>query len=81
MDSLKNKVTINEVAIMLQNHIDNEAERHDGFDEKLDGIKSQLVYTNGNVKDLLLWKSFMLGGLGVLTGIVVPILWYLMTQR
>ena len=69
-------MTLNELAIMLQNHIDNERERHDVFDEKLDGITSRLDYTNGNVKDLLLWRSFMLGGLAIITALVIPLLIY-----
>jgi tetrahydromethanopterin S-methyltransferase subunit G len=64
--------TLNELALMLQNHIDNENERHNTFDEKLDGITDRLDYTNGNVKDLLLWRSFILGGLAILTALVIP---------
>jgi len=58
MDSLKNKVTINEVAIMLQNHIDNEAERHDGFDEKLDGIKKSIIlnFSFSNCNNYIIWQ-------------------------
>lgn len=69
--------TINEVAIMLENHIENEKERHDGFDEKLDGIIARQDYTNGTVKDLIIWRAGIVGAMAVITGLVVPLLIYI----
>jgi tetrahydromethanopterin S-methyltransferase subunit G len=73
--------TINEVAIMLENHIENEAERHDVFDCKLDEINQKLSYTNGNVRDLLLWRAYMLGGLSILTMLVIPMIIYIWNSK
>lgn len=75
------KRTINEVAIMLENHISNEQERHDVFDEKLDKLDARLVYTNGNIKDLIIWRAYMLGGMAVITSIVIPLAIYIWVNR
>jgi hypothetical protein len=42
------------------------------------GIKKQVERTNGRVATLEIWKSFMLGGLAVISLMVVPIiiLWF-----
>ena len=68
--------TINEVAIIIENHIANETERHNTFDEKLDKLDARLAYTNGNIKDLTIWKSYLIGGMSVLTCLVIPLLIY-----
>lgn len=73
-------MTLKEIAIMLQNHIENENERHNIFDEKLDGITSRLDYTNGNVKDLLIWRAYILGGMAVITAMVFPMIWYILNK-
>lgn len=71
------KRTINEVALMLENHIENERERHDGFDQKLDDIIARQDYTNGSVKDLIIWRAGIVGAIAVITGLVVPLIIYI----
>lgn len=59
---------------MLQNHIEIETERHNGFDDKLDEIIERQKYTNGSVNDLKMWRAYLTGGWAVLAlilGIVV----------
>ena len=73
--------TINELAIMLKNHIDSEKERHDNFDEKLGKIEVQTTKTNGTVKGLLLWKARIVGGLAVLTAIVIPVAYMVISSH
>lgn len=45
--------------------------------EKLDRIIQQVETTNGRVRCLERWRSFMSGGLAVLTAVVLPIVWYI----
>jgi len=44
--------------------------------EKLDTIIKQVKETNGRVRCLERWRSFMSGGLAVLTVVVLPLVWY-----
>lgn len=45
----------------------------------LDRIESQTIKTNGRVSKLERWQSYVLGGLSVITLMVVPIIIYILT--
>lgn len=42
--------------------------------EKLDTIIEQVKATNGRVRCLERWRSFITGGLAVLTAVIIPII-------
>lgn len=44
--------------------------------EKLDSILEQAKATNGRVRCLERWRSYITGGLAVLTAVVLPIVWF-----
>ena len=46
----------------------------DEINRKLDTIHEQTVKTNGRIGSLEKWRSFITGGLAVLTMLVVPVL-------
>ena len=73
--------TINELALMLKNHIDSEQERHDNFDTKLDKIEEQTKKTNGSVRTLFIWRAYITGGIAVLSAIVIPIAAWLLQYK
>ena len=54
------------------------AERLDNFKEEmkkeLSALTTQVLKTNGSVTKLKEWRSYMLGGMAVLTLLVVPLL-------
>ena len=52
---------------------------HKLIQNNLEEIKEQIKISNGRLKNLELWRSFMIGGISVLTLLVVPILLYLVT--
>jgi len=55
-------------------------EFHDHINENLKEIKLQVTVTNGRLKKLENWRSFVVGGLSVITLLIVPIILYLVTQ-
>ena len=73
--------TIKELGIMLNNHIEHQKEKQDAFIEKLDKIEEQTKKTNGNVRKLFLWRSYILGGLSDITILVIPLLLYILKHR
>lgn len=44
--------------------------------EKLDSILEQVKATNGRLRCLERWRSFITGELAVLTAVVLPIVWF-----
>lgn len=55
-------------------------EKFNGLHDKLDMIHDQVKTTNGRVRALEKWRSFITGGLTVLSIIVVPILLFVITS-
>lgn len=53
---------------------------HTGLHEKLDSILSEARKTNGRIGKLEQWRSFITGGLAVLSVLVVPVLIYVIRQ-
>jgi hypothetical protein len=49
--------------------------------EAHDEIKAYQQYTNGRVKSLEIWRSFILGGLSIITLLVLPMIVYIFFQR
>jgi len=45
--------------------------------QKLDGISTKVEKTNGRVKLLEIWRAGIVGALGVITAIVIPMLMYI----
>ena len=48
--------------------------------EDHDKIIEQTTKTNGSVRDLQKWKSFINGAVAVLTGIILPLFIYIMQK-
>ena len=65
---------------MEENYTKRELDDHFGVVNcKLDTISEQVKNTNGRVKRLELWRSFLAGGLVIITSIVLPLLIYIYT--
>jgi len=48
--------------------------------EQHNSIKTKQDYTNGNVRTLQQWKSFMIGGMTVISMFLIPIIIYLVVN-
>jgi hypothetical protein len=44
-------------------------------------IEAQTTKTNGRVKALEMWRMFLLGGLGVITSLVIPLVIYIFLHK
>lgn len=51
-----------------------------GIKEDVTEIKTQVKATNGKVRSLEIWRSFILGGLAILGILVVPVLIWALTS-
>jgi hypothetical protein len=74
-------MNIETVAQKLDDHIKYTERTDNIFLEKMSEMLKKQDYTNGNVRDLLLWRSFFLGGLGVITALVIPLVIYVWINR
>lgn len=50
-------------------------------DKVLAVLDGKVTTTNGRVKALELWKMFMLGGMGVISMIVIPLIIYIFLHK
>jgi hypothetical protein len=50
-------------------------------DKVLVGLDKKVGETNGRVKALELWRMFLLGGLGVITSLVIPLVIYIFLHK
>jgi hypothetical protein len=51
------------------------------IDEKLDAISKQVATTNGRVKRLELWKSFIGGGLAMVSLVILPLMFMYINHK
>lgn len=75
------RMSLESLGQKLDDHIRYTEKTDNMFLEKLDGIIKRQDYTNGNVGELQLWKSFILGGLGVITMLVIPLVIYIWINK
>jgi len=65
-----------------QNYTKRELDDHFGVVNcKLDEISERVKNTNGRVKQLEIWRAGIVGALGVITAIVIPMLMYIYFEK
>lgn len=64
---------INIVVSHLKEHIN---EKVNDINRELSSLTEQVKKTNGNVRRLQIWRSYILGALSVIVGVGVPLLVY-----
>ena len=69
--------TNGELNLAMNNLKEHITENFKDVNEKLDTIGTQVVKTNGRVKNLELWRSFILGAMAILTSIGIPLILYI----
>ena len=69
---------INIVINALKEHMN---EKFGDMKDSIDGLTVQVKTTNGRVKTLEVWRSFLFGAWAVITAMVVPLVIYIYVQQ
>lgn len=73
--------TTRELNIIINSLKEHVSEQVGDVGQKIDGLTTQVKITNGDVKGLKMWRSFVTGGMSVITAIVIPLLIYIWYQQ